>query len=87
MGNCALTKADEAVDVDGVLVLGPTNLPSEVAFDASRMYARNVVTFVEHLVKDGALHLDLEDEITAGALLTHGGQVTNERVRAALGAA
>ena len=86
-GNCALTKADEALDVDGVTVLGPTNLPSEVAFDASQMYARNVVNFVQHLVREGSIALDLEDEITAGALLTHDGRVANERVRQILGGA
>jgi NAD(P) transhydrogenase subunit alpha len=84
-GNCALTQADQVVDVDGVTVLGPTNLPSEVAFDASQMYARNVVTFAQHLVSDGALNVDLEDEITAGALLTHDGRIANERVRGILG--
>ena len=83
-GNCAVTRADEVVDLDGVRVVGPTNLPSEVALDASQMYARNIITFVQHLVTDGALALDLEDEITAGALLTHGGEVANERVRALL---
>ncbi len=86
-GNCALTQADQTVDVEGVTVLGPTNLPSEVAFDASQMYARNVVTFLQHLIEDGALNLDLEDEITAGALLTHDGKVSNERVRGILGGA
>ena len=83
-GNCAVTRADEVVELDGVRVVGPTNLPSEVALDASQMYARNIVTFVQHLVTDGALALDLEDEITAGALLTHGGEVANERVRGLL---
>jgi NAD(P) transhydrogenase subunit alpha len=83
-GNCAVTRADEVVDLDGVRVVGPTNLPSEVALDASRMYARNIITFVQHLVTEGALALDLEDEITAGALLTHGGEVANERVRGLL---
>jgi NAD(P) transhydrogenase subunit alpha len=83
-GNCALTQADQVVDVDGVTVLGPTNLPSEVAFDASQMYARNVVTFAQHLIHEGAVQVDLDDEITAGALLTHEGRVANERVRGIL---
>jgi NAD(P) transhydrogenase subunit alpha len=83
-GNCAVTRADEVVELDGVRVVGPTNLPGEVALDASRMYARNIVTFVQHLVSDGELVVDLEDEITAGALLTRSGQVANERVRGLL---
>ena len=80
-GNCALSRPDETVRVDGVTVLGPTNLASEVAFHASQTYARNVTTFLEHLVKEGKLALDLEDEITQGALLCHAGEITNPRVR------
>jgi NAD(P) transhydrogenase subunit alpha len=83
-GNCAVTRPDEVVELGGVRVVGPTNLPGEVALDASRMYARNIVTFVQHLVNDGELVVDLEDEITAGALLTRGGQVASERVRGLL---
>jgi NAD(P) transhydrogenase subunit alpha len=80
-GNTAGARPDEAVLVDGVTILGPTNLPSDVAFDASQMYARNVASFLLHLVKDGALVLDLDDELTRAPLLTHDGAVTNELVR------
>ncbi len=84
-GNCALTKADEVVVANGVTILGPTNLPAAVAQDASRVYARNLATLLLHLVKDGKLQLDLADEITRGALLTHDAQVVNPAVRAKLG--
>ena len=84
-GNCALTKADETVVSQGVTILGPTNLPAAVALDASRVYARNLANLLLHLVKDGKLALDLEDEITKGALLTHDGQITNPAVRTKLG--
>jgi len=84
-GNCALTRADEKVEAGGVSVLGPTNLPSQAAHDASRVYARNLAALLQHLVKDGAVQLDLADEITRGALLTHEGRVANEAVRAKLG--
>jgi NAD(P) transhydrogenase subunit alpha len=84
-GNCALTKPDETVVVNGVTILGPTNLPAAVALDASRVYARNLANLLLHLVKDGALALDLDDEITKGALVTHDGQVVNPAVRAKLG--
>ena len=84
-GNCALTRPDETVVAGGVHVLGPTNLPSQAAHDASRVYARNLTALSQHLVKDGALRLDLEDEITRGALLTHDGKVVNEAIRAKLG--
>ena len=84
-GNCALTRPDETVVAHGVTILGPTNLPAAVALDASRVYARNLANLLLHLVKDGKLALDLEDEITKAALLTHDGQVTNPAVRTKLG--
>jgi NAD(P) transhydrogenase subunit alpha len=80
-GNCAFSRPDETVVVEGVTVLGPTNLPSEVAFDASAMYAKNVSSFLQHLVKEGKLEVDLEDEITKSALLSHAGAIASERVR------
>jgi NAD(P) transhydrogenase subunit alpha len=85
-GNCALTRADETVDVGGVRVLGPTNLPSEVAFHASQMYARNVASLLQHLVKDGQPVLDFEDPITRESVLTHEGEIKNERVKGLAGA-
>ena len=81
-GNCALTRADHVVVVDGVTIVGHTNLPGEIPYHASQMYAKNVVTFLKHLVREGELELDLEDEITRGALLTHEGQITNDAVKA-----
>ena len=84
-GNCALTRADETVVAHGVTILGPTNLPSDAAADASRVYARNLATLLLHLVKDGALVIDLEDEITKGALVTRDGQVVHPAVRSKLG--
>jgi NAD(P) transhydrogenase subunit alpha len=81
-GNCACTEPDREVVAHGVRILGPTNLPSDLAVNASQMYARNLVTFLAHLVRDGKLVLDLEDEILRGALLTHEGAIANEAVRA-----
>jgi NAD(P) transhydrogenase subunit alpha len=85
-GNCACTEADRAVLAHGVRVLGPTNLPSDLATNASQLYARNLVTLLLHLLRDGRIALDLEDEITRGALLTHEGAIANEAVRARAGA-
>ncbi len=85
-GNCELTKADEVVVADGVTILGPTNLPSTVPYHASQMYARNVQTFLLHLVKDGTLTLDPADEITRETLVTNAGQVVHERVKSLVGA-
>ena len=65
-GNVEPSKPDETVVAHGVTVLGPTNLPATVPFHASQMYAKNVSTLLLHLVDDGALQIDLEDEITQG---------------------
>ena len=81
-GNCAITREGETVVRNGVKVMGPANLPAEVPFHASQMYAKNLVTFLKHLVDEGKIELDLEDDITKGALLTHGGQITNDAVKA-----
>ncbi len=81
-GNCALTEAEREVTAHGVRILGPTNLPSDVPANASQMCSKNLTSFLGHLMRDGAIHLDLEDEITRGALLSHQGEIVNERVRA-----
>ncbi len=84
-GNCELTRPDEVVVEKGVTILGPTNLPSTVPYHASQMYAKNITTFLLHLVKDGAVTLDPSDEITRDTLIAQGGEVVNARVRQALG--
>jgi H+-translocating NAD(P) transhydrogenase subunit alpha len=84
-GNCELTRADQIVVEQGVTILGPTNLPSTVPYHASQMYAKNITTFLLHLVKDGAVTLDPNDEITRDTLIAQGGEVVNARVRQALG--
>jgi NAD(P) transhydrogenase subunit alpha len=83
-GNCELTRADETVVVHGVTILGPTNLPATVPYHASQMYARNILTFFTHLLKNGALVLDMDDEITRDTLITRQGEIANARVKAAL---
>ncbi|MCA9520352.1 MAG: NAD(P) transhydrogenase subunit alpha, partial [Myxococcales bacterium] len=84
-GNCELTKPGEVAVEHGVTIIGPLNIPTDVPYHASQMYARNVSTFILHLCKDGALNLDLSDEITSGTLITHAGDVVNPRVRELLG--
>lgn len=74
-GNCELTEAGTEVVHHGVRILGPVNLPATMPFHASQMYGRNVATFVQHLVKDGQLNVDLTDEITAATCVTHAGSV------------
>lgn len=80
-GNCELTKADQRVVTHGVTILGPTNLPAEAPLDASRMLSNNITTFLLHLIKEGKLVLDLEDEITRETLATRDGQVVHARLR------
>ena len=80
-GNCELTKADEVTKVHDVTILGPTNIVAGAPFHASQMYAKNVVTLLQHLLKDGELVLDLSDEITQGVVMTQNGEVVHPRVR------
>ncbi|MEE8523708.1 MAG: Re/Si-specific NAD(P)(+) transhydrogenase subunit alpha [Thermoanaerobaculia bacterium] len=83
-GNCELSQPGEEVTHGGVLILGPRNLPAETPADASQLYARNVWALVQPMIRDGALVLDLEDEIIDGALLTHQGEVRHAPTREAL---
>ncbi|GMV98333.1 MAG: NAD(P) transhydrogenase subunit alpha [Phycisphaerae bacterium] len=81
-GNCALTQADACVTVDGVRILGPTNLPAQVPYHASQMYAKNVSNFLNHLIgKDGQIKIDEADEITRDTLVCRGGEVVSARVK------
>jgi NAD(P) transhydrogenase subunit alpha len=80
-GNCELTKAGEKIIAHGVTIIGSVNFASSVPHHASQMYARNVSAFLQLLVKDGKLQLNLEDDIIKSTLLTMGGEVVNPRVR------
>jgi H+-translocating NAD(P) transhydrogenase subunit alpha len=80
-GNCELTKLGETTVQYGVTIIGCFNLASSVPHDASHMYARNMVAFLTHLMKDGKPRVDAEDEIIRGTLLTRGGEIINPRVR------
>jgi H+-translocating NAD(P) transhydrogenase subunit alpha len=85
-GNCELTKVGETVIDHGVTILGPSNLPATVPYHASQMYARNIVTFLKHLVnKEGNLNIDTTDEITRESLITQNGEVVNPKIQALLG--
>jgi NAD(P) transhydrogenase subunit alpha len=80
-GNCELTRPGEIVVEHGVTIIGWFNLASTVPYHASQMYARNVSAFLLHLVKDGKLQLNMDDEIIRETMLTRGGEVANARVR------
>jgi NAD(P) transhydrogenase subunit alpha len=85
-GNCELTSSGETVVEHGVKIVGPINIPTTIPFHASQMYAKNVATFLLHLVDEGNLKIDTEDEITEGTLITRGGKVVHPRVLEAMGA-
>ena len=80
-GNCELTKPGEVVIEHGVTIIGYFNLATGMPYHASQMYARNLSAFLLHLVKDGKLQLNLDDEIVRETLLTKDGEVVNARVR------
>ncbi len=84
-GNCELTRPGETVETGGVQILGPANLPSDVPYDASRMFSRNVEKLVLYLLADGRLELDLEKEIVRGSIVTLDGKVMHEDIEQALG--
>jgi NAD(P) transhydrogenase subunit alpha len=86
-GNCEGTEPGRVIEKDGVTLIGPLNLPSTLASDASQLFAKNVVTFLAHLVKKGQMELKLDDEITRETLVADGGQVVLGRVRDLLGLA
>lgn len=85
-GNCEVTRPGETVVHEGVMVIGPIDLPSRVAHDASQMYARNIASFLGRITgEDGRPRLDFEDQIVSEACITHDGKVTHPVVRRAMG--
>jgi NAD(P) transhydrogenase subunit alpha len=80
-GNCALTVPGETVVHNGITILGPVNLPSTVARDASQMYAANIKAFLTLLIRDGAAFVNREDQIISETLVTHENKVVHPRVR------
>jgi H+-translocating NAD(P) transhydrogenase subunit alpha len=84
-GNCELTQAGERVTVHGVTIIGPINLASGAPYHASQMYAKNLTTFLQNLVKDGKVRPPESDDIIRDTLLTQGGEVVNARARESMG--
>lgn len=80
-GNCVLTQANETIIHHGVLIHGPVNLPSMLARDASSMYGKNLLNFLQLLIKDGKLNIDWQDPIIAQSVLTHEGIIKHQPTR------
>jgi H+-translocating NAD(P) transhydrogenase subunit alpha len=80
-GNCELTRIDETVLHKGVKIYGPVNVPSMVGNHASELYAKNLLNFLELLIPEGAINIDLEDEIIRGSIITHGGEILHAGIK------
>lgn len=85
-GNCACTEPGKDVVKNGVTIIGPINLPSSMPIHASQMYSKNISTLLLHLLKDGALNLNFEDDIIRDACVAHAGEIRNSRVKEAMDA-
>ena len=77
-GNCELSTAGRTIVHKGVSIAGPRNLPAQMPVHASDMYSKNISTYLLHLVNEGELNLDLEDELVTGPMVTHEGKTTDE---------
>jgi len=85
-GNCELTQCGKTALVDGVTMMGPVNLISELALHASQLYSRNIINFILNLTtREGALADKENDDIVRETRAAHGGEISSERVRQALG--
>jgi NAD(P) transhydrogenase subunit alpha len=83
-GNCELSKPGETVRVGGVTILAPLNVPATMPLHASLLFSRNLTAFIQAFTKDKTFHVDLNDDIQQGALITHEGEVKHARTREAL---
>ncbi|MBD2540638.1 Re/Si-specific NAD(P)(+) transhydrogenase subunit alpha [Coleofasciculus sp. FACHB-SPT36] len=80
-GNCACTEPGKDVQRNGVTIIGPINLPASMPVHASQMYAKNVLTLVQYLIKESALQLNFEDDIISSTCVSNNGEILNQRVR------
>ncbi|MDP4261922.1 MAG: Re/Si-specific NAD(P)(+) transhydrogenase subunit alpha [Bacteroidota bacterium] len=81
-GNTPVTKNNETINYNGVTIVGNSNLAATMPFDASRMYGKNVLNFLQLIInKEGQINLNWEDDLVKGSCITHNGEITNERVK------
>lgn len=80
-GNCELSKPGETVMVHGVTIHAPLNIPAMLPLHASYLYAKNISALLDHIIKDGALNLDFEDEITQYTTITHKGEIVSPMLK------
>ena len=77
-GNCELTQKDEIINHKGVIIDGTSNFPATMQAHASQLYAKNISSFIIHMMNEGEINLDLDDEIISGAMFTHKGEITHQ---------
>ncbi|MFN3604141.1 MAG: Re/Si-specific NAD(P)(+) transhydrogenase subunit alpha [Leptonema sp. (in: bacteria)] len=80
-GNCELTEPDQIVEKYGVKIIGFTNLVSDLCYDASQLYSRNIQALIEYLTKENKLSINLEDEILKGSLITYKGEIIHQKTK------
>lgn len=80
-GNCELTQPGETILHNRVKIYGPINVPSTVSGHASELYAKNLLNLLGLLIKDGQIHIDLDDQILKDSLITHGGAIVNAGIK------
>jgi NAD(P) transhydrogenase subunit alpha len=79
-GNCACTKNGETITVHNVCIVGDSNLPSSIPYDASKMFGKNIINFFGELIKDQGIDFDFENEIIANTCLAHEGKLVSPRI-------
>jgi len=81
-GNTAFTKNNEIVKYNGVTIVGNSNLPATMPSDASKLYGKNILNFLQLITdKEGQINLNWDDDLVKGSCITHNGKVMNERVK------
>lgn len=81
-GNTELTRDDETLTIHGVTIVGNSNLPATMPYDASKMYGKNILNFLELIIdKEKGLHVNFEDDLVSGACMTFGGEIKNDRLK------
>lgn len=83
-GNCACTEAGKDIVWNGITIIGPINLPSSMPVHASQLYAKNITSLMQLIIKEKVLQMNFEDDIVNAACITHAGEITNQRVKDAL---
>ena len=83
-GNCEISERGETLTKHDVIIIGEDNLPGLVPVNSSSVYSKNIQALLEHISKEGVVELSLEDEIVRGALITHNGEVIQERTKSIL---